>query len=84
LQETIAASFQQTSKIQDLIRSGHIRDGTTNIFDVIMKQPNLLTHFSSLILPSDQNPLKFVNLVANPSPVPAKYYLMNPEGMLVW
>eukprot|EP01114_Cavostelium_apophysatum_P013828 TRINITY_DN3442_c0_g1_i2.p1 TRINITY_DN3442_c0_g1~~TRINITY_DN3442_c0_g1_i2.p1 ORF type:complete len:866 (+),score=183.48 TRINITY_DN3442_c0_g1_i2:101-2698(+) len=63
--------FTQSEKMQMLVRDGVIRNGD-NIYEKLMSQPNVLSRYNFMILPSENNPLRYVPLAVRGS---AKDYI---------
>jgi hypothetical protein len=63
MQNLINEYFQQTPNIQELVRQGKLRDSSSDLYLDILKQPGVLSRYSSLVLPSSGKP-KFVSLAA--------------------
>lgn len=53
-----------TPKLQMYVENGQITD-STDIYQFLMSQPDVLPRYNAYILPSEPNPLKFINLVTN-------------------
>ena len=61
IQDIVQKSFQQVNQLQILVRQGRIRDNS-DIYNVLLNQPNVFSRFNLFVLPSTDNPLSFKDL----------------------